>query len=211
MTGFVRPIATLALSLAVISGCGGAPPVVTPTARPTETEDVSTVAPNPTTAEPAATPVAPTDSTGLMDPAVDWPTTVTVTLSTGRFVDEFAQGTFTSARTARNCENDMLSPRGFGFGFPHDAEGADVEDVSFGAQELLPGTSTSSFNISVSISAAAAGGLHPLTSLDPSDPKSGASGTAQLSVAAGGARTLVVDVADKDGVSIRLTAICSPK
>jgi hypothetical protein len=132
-----------------------------------------------------------------------------VTLSTGRFLTEFAEGTFSSAATARACGSTSLSPGDFVFEFPQDADSLDVEDVSFGTEQLLPGSSSSLFGINVSISQAAAG-AHPLTALDTTNPTSGASGTAQLSISANGARNLTVDVVDKAGVAVHLKAVCDP-
>ena len=131
-----------------------------------------------------------------------------VTLSSGQFVDEFATGNFTSAATARSCGSTVFLPGGFLFGFPHDIEHHDVEDVTFSADALQPGGSTSAFMISVNIDSPAIG-HHPLTFLDTTDADSGAAGSAQVSVA-NGTRTLKVDAADKDGVSIHLIAVCSP-
>lgn len=208
MIRFVWPVVTLAVLLVVITACGAAAPVTTPTAQPNETEDVSSFQPVTTPETTAAPPAGPTDSTTSLDTGLDWPTTVDATLSTGIYVDEFADGNFTSAATARQCGTNVLFPRGFLFGFPHDIEHHDVEDVTFSAQELLPGTSTSSFSISVNIDSAAMG-PRPLTFLNPSDPQSGDTGKAQLSVV-NGTRSLVVDAAGEGGVTIHLTAVCSP-
>jgi hypothetical protein len=208
MIRFVWPVATVAVLLVAITACGGAAPVTTPTARPNETEHVSSFQPVTTPETTAAPPAGPTDSTASLDTGLDWPTTVDVTLSTGIYTNEFADGTFTSAATARQCGSTELSPGGFVFGFPHDIEHHDVEDVTFGAAELVPGTSTSSFSISVNIDSAAMG-IRPLTSLDPSNPQSGDTGTAQLSVV-NGKRSLTVDAAGEGGVTIHLTAVCSP-
>ena len=208
MIRFVWPVATLAVLLVVIAACGAAAPVTTPTAQPNETEDVSSFQPVTTPETTVAPPAGPTDSTASLDSGLDWPTTVDATMSTGIYDKEFADGEFTSTATARQCGTSAFLPGGFEFGFPHDIEHHDVEDVTFGAQELLPGTSTSSFSISVNIDSAAQD-LRPLTSLDPSNPQSGDTGTAQLSVV-NGKRSLTVDAAGEGGVTIHLVAVCTP-
>jgi hypothetical protein len=157
----------------------------------------------------AITPAGPTDSSATLDTGLDWPTTVEVALSTGTYVNEFADGHFTSAATASQCGPSVLFPNGFLLGFPHDIDPHDIEDATFSAPALLPGASTSSFSISVSIAPSAANGPHPKTYLDTTDASSGASGNAQLSVV-NGTRTLTLDAADAGGVSVHLTAVCSP-
>ena len=208
MIRFVRPVATLAVLLVVITACGATPSVTTPPAQPNATEHVSSFQPETTPETTYAPPAGPTDSPGSLDTGLDWPTTVNTTLSTGIYKDEYADGTFTSTATARQCGSGVISPRGFLFGFPHDIEHHDVEDVTFGAEALVPGTSTSSFSISVNIDSAAMG-IRPLTALDPSRPQSGDTGTAQLSVV-NGTRTLIVDAAGEGGVTIHLVAVCTP-
>ena len=146
-----------------------------------------------------------------MDSGSDWPVQVDVTLSPGRFVDEFADGSFSSSGRARNCGNYSFAPDAFSLGFPVDAEGLDVEDVTFSADTLTPGTSTSVFHIEVTISEEAMDGeVRPGTILDTSDSRFGATGTAQLSVV-DGQRILTVNVADEDGMAVSLTATCSPR
>ena len=209
MIRFVGPVAGVTVLLVVITACGGAAPVTTPTAQPHETEDVATFQPVTTPETTAVPPAGATDSTASLDSGTDWPTTVTVTLSTGIYTNEYGDGTFSSAGTARQCGTDEFGPRGFSFGFPKDIEQHhDVEDVTFGADELLPGTSTSSFSISVNIDPAVQG-LRPATVLNPSNPQSGDTGTAQLSVV-NGTRSLTVDAAGQGGVTIHLVAVCSP-
>jgi hypothetical protein len=144
-----------------------------------------------------------------MDSGADWPTTVDVTLSPGRHVDEFAEGSFSSSGPARICGNYSFAPNSFNLEFPRNADGLDVENVTFSADELTPGTTTTAFHIDVSISEEAIDDVRPSTVLDTSDPRFGASGTAQLSVV-DGQRVLTVDAADEDGMSVQLTATCSP-
>jgi hypothetical protein len=208
MIRFVGLVAALGVLLVVIAACGAAAPVTTPTTQPKQTEKVSSFQPVTTPETTVAPPAGPTDSTASLDTGTDWPTTVDVTLSTGIYDKEFADGNFTSAATARQCGTDYLSPSDFAFGFPKDIEHHDVQDVSFGADVLLPGTSTSSFVINVNIDSAAQD-RRPGTSLDPSNPQSGDTGTAQLSVV-NGTRSLTVDAAGEGGVTIHLVAVCSP-
>lgn len=208
MIRFARPVASLGVVLAVLTACGGSAATFAPTARPNPTEaPVTTFLPI-TTPEFTFGPLPSLPgSTASMDSGNDWPATVQTTLSPGRFVNEFANGSFTDSATARECGNDFLYPNGFGFGFPHDLDPHPIEDVTFSAQELVPGTTTTLFHIGVTISEEA-GGAHPGTDLDTSDPQFGASGTAQLTVE-GGSRHLVVQAADADGVEIHLTATCT--
>ena len=209
MIRFVGPVATLGVLLVVTAACGAAAPASTLTAQPKQTEQVSSFQPVTTPETTVAPPAGATDSTTSLDTGTDRPTTVNVTLSTGIYTNEYGDGTFTSAGTARQCGTDEFGPRGFSFGFPKDIEQHhDVEDVTFGADELLPGTSTSSFSISVNIDPAVQG-LRPATVLNPSNPQSGDSGTAQLSVV-NGTRSLTVDAAGQGGVTIHLVAVCSP-
>ena len=86
-----------------------------------------------------APPAGPTDSTASLDTGLEWPTTVNTTMSSGIYVDEFAEGDFASAGTARQCGSTEFLPNGFLFGFPYDSGHHDVGDVLFGADELLPG------------------------------------------------------------------------
>ena len=208
MIRFAWRLATLGLLLVVITACGAAAPVTTPTAQPKQSEQVSSFQPVTTPETTVAPPAGATDSTASLDTGTDWPTTVDVTLSTGIYTNEFGDGTFTSAGTARQCGTIELSPSGFEFGFPRDSAHHDVDDVTFGADELLPGTSTSSFSISVNIDPAVQG-LRPATVLNPSNPQSGDTGTARLSVV-NGARTLTVDAAGEGNVTIHLVAVCTP-
>ncbi len=207
MPRFLYPVFVLALTLAVGCAAGTANP--TPTTQPDQTDEPSTFEPEATPEASATTPTGPTDPSATLDTGLDWPTTVNAALSTGTYIDEFADGQFTSAATASQCGPSVLFPSGFLLGFPHDIDPHDIEDASFSAPELLPGASTSSFWISVSIAPAAANGPHPKTFLDTTDTASGTSGNAQLSVA-NGTRTLTLDAADKGGVSVHLTAVCSP-
>jgi hypothetical protein len=202
------PVFVLALTLEVSVGCAAGTANSTPTAPPDQTDEPSIFEPE-ATPEATATTAAPTDAEATSDTGLNWPTTVTATLSTGTYVDEFADGQFTSAATASQCGPSVLFPNGFLLGFPHDIAPHDIEDATFAAPELLPGSSTSSFSISVSIAPSAANGPHPKTYLDTTDTSSGTSGNAQLSVV-NGTRTLTLDASDEGGVSVHLTAVCSP-
>jgi hypothetical protein len=208
MTRLVGQLATLAAVLVLMTACAGAPPAPTTNAPPNPTQRVSTPAAVGTPETTGAPPAASSGSADTLDTGLDWPTTVNTTLSTGTYEKEFAEGSFSSSANASQCGPTVLFPNGFLFGFPHDINGHDIEDVSFSAHQLVPGSSTSSFSISVSISEAAAG-ARAKTFLDTDDMSSGASGTAQLSVV-NGARHLVVDAADDGGVSVHLIAVCSP-
>ncbi len=214
MIRFVWSVAALA-ALLVVTACGGAP-----AATPARTLTLPTLRPNPT--EPPVTTFLPIttpeftfgplptldDSTGSLDNGNDWPTTVSTTLSPGKFTQEFANGSFTDAGPARECGPNLIYPTGFLFGFPHDLGSHAIDDITFSALELTPGTTATTFFISVNISEEAGGGVHPATVLDTSDTRSGAAGTAQLSEE-GGVRHLVVQASDSDGIEIHLTATCT--
>jgi hypothetical protein len=144
-----------------------------------------------------------------MDSGAGWPTQVDVTLSPGRYIYTYANGSFSSSASARICGRYSFAPGGFDFGFPLDTGEQAIQDVTFSADVLDPGTTTSAFHIDVTISEEASGGIRESsTVLDTIVGHSGASGTAQLSVV-DGQRMLTVDAADEDGVSVHLVATCS--
>ena len=202
-----RSVGSVAVAVLLVIGCGGGPAATSrvpdatpapPTTPPAETTPQAEITPS---------PVSTDNSSTILDAGTGWSTTVEVTLSTGIYTDEFAEGSFTSTGATRLCGTTMFFPSGFLYEFPNDLDPRQIEDVAFGATELLPGTTTSSFSISVSISAEAAGGGHPKTYLDPS-AGTGNSGTAQLTIA-DGERRLVLDAAGEGGVTVHLTAVCT--
>ena len=202
----------LTLLTLLLAGCTGAP-VGTPTGTPTHGTPTAAVTnePEPTPVIEPTTSVSPGATDESSDSGNDWPATVTADLSPGIFVNEFANGSFTSSGPATACGNAFpsLFPRGWDMDFPHDSAHHDIEDVTFSADDLVPGTSTTSFYISVSIDSPSAGSP-PSTVIDAKNPESssGGAGLAQVSESAG-TRTLVVDATGKGGVSIHLTAVCT--
>src|SRR5262245_15221968 len=108
----------MGLLAVVLAGCGGAPAATDPSDPPDPTRRAATLAPAPTPRATAAPTTSATESSGSMDSGADWPVQVQVTLSPGRFVDEFADGSFSSTGKARNCGNYSFAPNGFFLGFP---------------------------------------------------------------------------------------------
>ncbi len=198
----------VALALVTLNACGGQPSVATPTiAEPAPTEE-PTNEPQSTPVNEPSTPASPA-ATGEADSGNDWPTSVTADLNPGIYVNEFANGSFTSAGPATACGNAFpsLFPRAFNLYFPHDSAHHDIEDVTFDAEDLVPGTSTALFYISVSIDTPSAGSP-PATVIDTRDAASGATGLAQVSES-DGTRTVVIDATGDGDTSIHLTAVCT--
>jgi hypothetical protein len=200
----------LGLALVTLNACGGQPPAATPRiTEPAPTEE-PTNEPESTPVNEPSTPASPAP-TGASDSGNDWPATVTADLNPGIYVNEFANGSFTSSGPATACGNAFpsLFPRGWDMYFPHDSAHHDIEDVTFSADDLVPGTSTSSFYISVSIDTPSAGSP-PATVIDAKNPESSSGGTGLAQVSeSDGTRTLVVDATGKGDVSIHLTAVCT--
>ena len=196
-----RVAAAIALLLA-LSACSGAP-AATESAK---SEDVvASLAPE--TAPAAEDSTAPqATSTGGAGVGVDRPATITLDLSATADSD----GSYTSTGPARLCGDAEINltgnTRAFNFEFPHSGD-YEIIDVTFGADDLLPGSSTSAFHLGVDVHAKA-GGEPPGTIVDTSN--AGNSGTAQLSDS-GGTTTLTVDGSDDIGQTIHMTATCGPR
>lgn len=213
--GLMRSGVTLALAvcltLVTLNACSGQLPSAQPTiTEPGPTDELFTNEPRSTPVIEPSTSAAP-GATDKSDSGTGWPTTVSADLSPGIYVNEFANGSFGSTGPARACGNAFpsLFPRGFHFYFPQDLAHHDIQDVTFSAEDLVPGTSTTSFSISVDIDSPSAG-QPPGTVIDATRPASGATGVARLSEA-DGTRTLVVDATGEGGISIKLTAVCTPR
>ena len=192
-------------------GCSGAP-ASTPTSfetEPVETEPVATPAP---TDELESTPTAAsTDNGGLpLSDGNGWPVQVTAEIS-GTFND--SDGHYSGAGPARWCGNAVMNltgnVRAFNFEFPLDTPTGNIRDVTFNADDLVPGASTTVFHIDV--------GVHTALDRDPSstvvnagETGTGDSGTgsAQL-IVDGTTRTLVLQASTKDGETIQLTGVCT--
>jgi hypothetical protein len=136
------------------------------------------------------------------------PATITLTLSGTHASD----GSYTSNGSARVCGNAAFDLTGnvnaFNVNFPF--SGAfEIRSVSFSADDLPAGTTTPLFHLSVSV-LAKLGGTPPATVLDPNQPGSGDTGTAQRTEA-GGTTTLVVKGTNAAGETIDMKVICGPK
>ena len=95
------------------------------------------------------------------------------------------------------------------FEFPLDGGDDQIGDVTFSADDLVPGTSTTSFHIGVNVKTAD-GHEPPATVVDTAQAGSDDSGSAQMAES-GGTTTLTVDGADELGQSIQMTATCGPR
>lgn len=195
----------MALLTLLATACGGQVPAATPTDEAFETFEPEDT-PEDTFYEEETFPPEPTPESGLLDFGHGLPTNVMAILDSGIFVTQFADGTFTSAGASRSCGGLAVYKRGFSFEFPDAAATGDIRDTTFFAEELVPGTSTSSFQLSVSVGNATIGSPD-VTGLNTAD---GATGTASLTVDEEGARKLVADIADDDGISVHLDVTCGP-
>ncbi len=201
--GLRRSIVAMGIALA-LGACSGAPtsvPTEDPFAEETdEPVDIQTDEPN----------VGPTEGPQSTDATYDFgdgrPTTVTVTI-TGSTGGGYADGTFTDAALARNCGPTFVFPNGFTYGFPQDGQ-HNPEDVTFGAEELLSGTSTTKFNISAVI-IRGDGGKPPGVSISPGENE-GDVGTAKRDEA-NGTTTLTIDATSRFGEHMTVIATCGPR
>jgi hypothetical protein len=200
-------LAFAAVVLLVMAACGGSSGTSEPSA-PVETEPVTN--PEPTPAPPAESPAPPAATALAPDDGNGRPATVSLTLS-GTTVQ--ADGTYTASGAARWCGDAVVNLTGnlraFNFEFPLDGGGDQIGDVTFSAEDLLPGASTTSFHIGVNVKTA--DGHEPAaTVVDTAQAGSDDSGSAQLAESAG-TTTLTVVGADEIGQTIQMTATCGPR
>ncbi len=197
----VRSRSALAFSLVlVLAACAGGPTA----SAPPETQDIPTLGPQATDAETTTQPV---ETVVANDLGNGRPVDITVTLAGTRQTD----GTYHATGISRVCGNAMVNLTGnlraFNFEFPFEST-PEVEDASFGADDLVAGSTTSSFHVDVSV--IPSGGMPSLV-IDTTDSgPAGHTGTAQRSEA-NGTTTLVVDAVDDLGVTLHLTATCRPR
>jgi len=196
---------TMALAFA-LAGCSSTPAQTLPT-EPVETDSPATLTPVVT---PAAEPTATASSTegSSADNGNGWPVTVTATIA-GTTTD--SDGTYSATGPARLCGNPLASidPTAHLFSFEFPLDGTfNPRDIAFGAEDLLPGTTTSLFNIGVTI-VNSAGHEPPATVITPDLPDRGDTGTATLTEA-DGKRTVTLQAAGYYGETIQLTAVCGP-
>lgn len=199
-----RPAVAFALMLG-LAACSGTPAG----SEPTEFEDLPTAASatatpavvNPTASAPEATTAAPT--AGFERPAE-----VTLTLA-GTMFDE--DGSYTASGPSVYCGNVQLNvtgnTRAFGFEFGEPDESG-IENISFGADDLVPGSTTTTFYLSANV-IAPVGGAGPDTIVQAGEPGYDDTGTASLSEANGTA-TLIVQGTNEDGGSMNMTVTCGP-
>lgn len=193
--------------LLALAACGGSPGTGEP-ATSVETDAVATSEP---TSPPAAESATPPEATaGEVDNGNGKPATISLVLSgTTTQVD----GSYSGSGPARLCGNAVMNltgnPREFSFEFPLDDGGDQIRDVTFSAEDLVPGTSTASFHIGVNVKAAD-GHEPPALVIDTEQAGSDDTGSAQLAESAG-TTTLTVDAADELGQTIQMTASCGPR
>lgn len=202
----LAPRAAVAFALVFgLSACSGTPAV----SEPTESEDF----PAATTATTTPAVVNPTESApdATASPNVAGfgrPAEVTLVLAGTMFEED---GAYTASGPARYCGNTQINLTGnlraFGFEFAEPGEG-DIEDITFSADDLVPGSTTTSFYLSANV-VAPVGGTGPATIVQPKYPGSGDSGTASLSEA-DGTSTLIVQGTNVDGGSMNMTVTCGP-
>jgi hypothetical protein len=198
----------------VLAGCSAAAPAATPTPFPTdpfETESFDTEPPATDTLEP--TPVADNSANGGL-PLSDgngWPMTVSADLS-GTFSD--SDGHYSATGAARWCGDAVMhltgNQRSFNFEFPLDTKTGNINDVTFSADDLVPGESTDHFHIAVSPHTGAS--FDPAaTIVDPGEPGIASSGTGSATLTVDGStRTLELQASTNDGETIKLKGSCSP-
>jgi hypothetical protein len=191
------------ISLTLVTAC------TTPGATtPIETDDTGlpettfTVEPEPTD-EPIDTSIPTERPTN--DIGDGRPSTVTVTIAGNT---SGANGTHTATGLTRVCGNLQFNagnPNGFNYEFPFEGE-HNPKDVSFAADDLLPGASTSTFHVDIGITTDQ---ITPSIIVDPGGTD-GDAGTATRTEA-GGTTTLVVHATNFRGETIDLTATCGPR
>ena len=197
--------------LFMLGGCSSTPaatpspvatqPVITEP-RPTEPPASEVIEPTPTAAD--------SGSGDHLSDGNGWPVDVSATLS-GTFND--SDGSYSATGEARWCGvafySVMLNPRAFFFEFPLDDATGNITDVTFSADDLVPGASTTTFHISVSVHTGA--GFDPAaTVVDPGTTGIASSGTGSAQLAADAStRTLQLEASTNDGETIKLKGICS--
>ena len=156
-------------------------------------------------------PVGP----GLLGQAVDSttlrPTDVVVTISN----DTHYNGTYRARGMSRVCGKlDLMMPHldnSFVVEFPDDEPNLDVRALSFDADTLAPGSTTTSFYLSVGIRTAQ-GGTPPAFVVRAREPRFAEPGTA-IRAKAASRDSLTVDGVATSGtkVGVRAIVVCQPK
>lgn len=193
----------LALALAV-GACGGAGTPTQPL-EPSQTDTQTDAPPLATRAGQATTP--PGAGGGPLDNGNGWPVTVNVVISGQNYFDSI--GSYSATGQARVCGNFLASldptSRVFTFEFPLDGQ-HNPRDVTFSADDLVAGSSTSTFSVAATV-VAAAGHEPPAIVARPG----GGDGSGEASLTdKDGTRTLVASATNDFGTTITLTAVCGP-
>jgi hypothetical protein len=200
----LSPTLSIAAWLILVAACSATPGVTAP-AEPTESsfpEPTFTAEPEPTD-EPIDTSLPTERPTN--DIGDGRPSTVTVTIA-GNVSG--ANGTHTATGLTRVCGNLQFNagnPNGFNYEFPYEGE-HNPNDVSFDADDLLPGMSTSTFKVDIGITTDQ---ITPSIIADPGGTD-GDAGTATRTEA-GGTTTLELHATNNRGETIDLTATCEPR
>jgi hypothetical protein len=155
------------------------------------------------------TPVPPGPTVETFDNGNGRPLTITLVISNTNNSD----GTYSVSGPARLCGNAVMNLTGnrksFSVEFPTDSVVREIVDLTFGADDLLPGTTTPFFSIVVDVKAKK-GGRPPGTVIHPNVPGSGDTGTATR-IESGGTTTVTADGVNDFGESIHLEAVCGPR
>ena len=195
------PIVALVLSL---SACSGAPAAT----EPIESEDVGTLTPAPPATTPHADATAPNGNVPP-DSGNGRPAQLMLVLSG---TSTQSDGSYSASGPARLCGNGVYNLTGsltaFNFEFPLDGD-FEIKDVTFSAEDLLPGATNPTFHIGVNVRAKL-GGEPPATVVHTDLPGSGDTGSAARSES-NGTTTLTVQGTNDFGETVSLTATCGPR
>jgi hypothetical protein len=187
--------------LVLVTACTATPASSGPAATDDFTEPTFTVEPE-ATDEPLLSYEAPPEN----DLGNQLPATVTVSISGNT---SGANGSYTASGLTRICGNLQLNftgnPNGFNLEVWYDGE-HNPNDVSFAAENLLPGTTTSAFNVDIGITT---NQITPSIIANPGGTV-GDAGTATRTES-GGITTLVIHATNNRSETIDLTATCGPR
>ena len=204
-----------AVAGALLLGVAAAACMGGPAGPETPTEAPSTAAPStvsPATGAPAtAAPQATDGGVGAGEPDLGTGRSVQVSATVSSTTNGM-DGSYEGAGLARACGNAALNLTGngnsFNLYFPQDEAGA-IDDVTFDADDLLAGASTTAFYINLNVTNAT-GHAPPALVIDTREAGSGDSGTAQRTTS-GGSTTLTVNATSDFGETLTLTATCGPR
>ena len=208
----------LVLFVVMLAACSAAPAATTPTpfntgpsdTEPFETEPLDTEPPATDTLEPEPTASESTANGLPLSDGNGWPMTVSATL-TGTFGD--GDGSYSGSGAARWCGDAVThltgNVRSFNFEFPLDTRTGNINDVTFSADDLVPGATTSVFHIDVGVHTAA--GRDPAsTVINAGETGTAVSGTGSAALTVdGGARTLDLQATSNYGETIKLKGSCT--